>query len=67
MGVKEIKFTAHVEEKLKRLKNLGVTKEKILKVLSNPRKIVCGYRERKIAITMGTLVEDSILILMRTI
>jgi hypothetical protein len=36
MGVKEIKFTAHAEEKLKRLKNLGVTKEKVLKVLSNP-------------------------------
>jgi hypothetical protein len=49
MGVKEIKFTAHAEEKLKRLKNLGVTKEKILKVLSNPQKIVRGYRGRKIA------------------
>jgi hypothetical protein len=49
MGVKEIKFTAHAEEKLKRLKNLGVTKEKILKVLSNPRKIESGYRGRKIA------------------
>jgi hypothetical protein len=49
MGVKEIKFTAHAEEKLKRLKNLGVTKEKVLKVLSNPQKIVRGYRGRKIA------------------
>nr|NAZ25897.1 DUF4258 domain-containing protein [Thermofilum sp.] len=31
------------------LKNLGVTKEKVLKVLSNPQKIVRGYRGRKIA------------------
>uniref|UniRef100_A0A7C1GB92 DUF4258 domain-containing protein n=1 Tax=Thermofilum adornatum TaxID=1365176 RepID=A0A7C1GB92_9CREN len=49
MGVKEIKFTTHAEEKLKRLKNLGVTKEKVLKVLTNPQKIVSGYRGRKIA------------------
>jgi len=49
MGVKEIKFTAHAEEKLKRLKNLGVTKEKVFEVLSKPQKIVRGYGGRKIA------------------
>jgi hypothetical protein len=49
MGVKEVKFTAHAEEKLKRLKNLGVTKEKVLEVLSKPQKIVRGHHGRKIA------------------
>jgi hypothetical protein len=28
MGIKEVEFTAHAEEKLKRLASLGVTKRK---------------------------------------
>jgi hypothetical protein len=49
MGVKRVKFTAHAEEKLKRLVNLSVTKEKVLEIVRNPNRIVHGRYGRKIA------------------
>jgi hypothetical protein len=42
MGIKEVDFTTHAEEKLKRLMSLGVTKEKVLEIVRNPEKIVYG-------------------------
>jgi hypothetical protein len=49
MGIKEVEFTAHAEEKLKRLASLGVTKEKVLEIVRNPEKVVYGHYGRKIA------------------
>jgi hypothetical protein len=42
MEIKEVDFTTHAEEKLKRLMSLGVTKEKVLEIVRNPEKIVYG-------------------------
>ena len=52
-------FTLHAEDKLKRLMKIGVTKEKVLKIIENPVKVVNGYYGRKIA--QGLLSEDLIL------
>jgi hypothetical protein len=49
MGIKRVKFIAHAEEKLKRLVNLSVTKEKVLEIVRNPNRIVHGRYGRKIA------------------
>jgi hypothetical protein len=49
MGIKEVDFTTHAEEKLKRLMSLGVTKEKVLEIVRNPEKIVYGHYGRRIA------------------
>ena len=49
-------FTLHAEDKLKRLMKIGVTKEKVLKIIENPRNVV-GYYGRKIA--HGLLSEES--------
>jgi hypothetical protein len=49
MGIKGVKFTAHAEDKLKRLVSLGVTKERVLEIIGNPEKIVYGRYGRRIA------------------
>jgi hypothetical protein len=49
MGIKRVKFTAHAEEKLKRLVNLGIAKEKVLEIVRNPDRIVHGRYGRRIA------------------
>jgi len=49
MGIKEVDFTTHAEEKLKRLTGLGVTKEKVLEIVRKPEKIVYGQYGRRIA------------------
>jgi len=56
---KKIEFTLHAEDKLKRLMEIGVTKEKILEIIEKPEKVVNGYYGRKIA--QGLLSEDLIL------
>ena len=56
---KKVVFTLHAEDKLKRLMKIGVTKDKVLKIIENPRKVVNGYYGRKIA--QGLLSEDLIL------
>ncbi|KXA91209.1 hypothetical protein AKJ57_02140 [candidate division MSBL1 archaeon SCGC-AAA259A05] len=56
---KKIEFTSHAEEKLGRLKEIGVTRRKILKTVRNPDKTVDGRYGRKIAQTL--LREDIIL------
>jgi len=56
---KKIEFTLHAEDKLKRLMEIGVTKEKILEIIENPEKVVNGYYGRKIA--QGLLSEDLII------
>ena len=42
-------FTAHAEDKLKRLVTLGVTKEKVLRIIRNPEKTIYGHYGRRIA------------------
>ncbi len=59
MNNKKVVFTLHAEDKLKRLMKIGVTKEKVLKIIENPVKVVNGYYGRKIA--QGLLSEDLIL------
>ncbi len=49
MGIKEVDFTAYAEKKLKRLVSLGVTKEKVLEIVRNPKKTVYGHYGRRIA------------------
>ena len=56
---KKVVFTLHAEDKLKRLMKIEVTKEKVLKIIENPVKVVNGYYGRKIA--QGLLSEDLIL------
>lgn len=56
---KKVVFTLHAEDKLKRLMKIEVTKEKVLKIIENPGKVVNGYYGRKIA--QGLLSEDLIL------
>ena len=46
---KEVTFTPHVEEKLRRLAGIGVTKEVVLSVIKSPEKVISGYYGRKIA------------------
>ena len=46
-----IKFTPHAEDKLLRLKKIGVTKDDVVKIVDKPEKIVDGYLGRKIAQT----------------
>lgn len=46
---KKIRFSLHAEDKLKRLKKVGVTKGKVLATVRNPEKAVDGYYERRIA------------------
>ena len=60
MNKKErVEFTLHAEEKLKRLTEIGVTKERVFKIIEKPEKIVSGYYGRKIA--QGLLSKDLIL------
>jgi len=54
---KKVVFTLHAEDKLKRLMKIGITKEKVLKIIENPGKVVNGYYGRKIA--HGLLSEES--------
>ena len=56
---KKVVFTLHAEEKLKRLRKIGVTKKKVLETIENPERVVDGYYGRKIA--QGLLSEDLIL------
>jgi|GEM_PF-344831 len=56
---KKVEFTLHAEDKLKRLVKIGVTKERVWKVIEKPEKVVNGYYGRKIA--QGLLSEDLIL------
>jgi Trk K+ transport system NAD-binding subunit len=56
---RKVVFTLHAEDKLKLLRKVGVTKEKILKIIENPERLVDGYYGRKIA--QGLLSEDLIL------
>jgi len=46
---KHIRFTSHAEEKLVRLTEVGVTKEKKTKTIEYPEKLTKGYSRRKIA------------------
>ncbi len=48
MNIK-IRFTSHAKEKLLRLAKIGITKEKVIKTVKNPEKIVNGYFGCKIA------------------
>lgn len=56
---KKVEFTLHAEDKLKRLTEIGVTKERVLEIIEKPKKVVSGYYGRKIA--QGLLSEDLIL------
>jgi len=56
---KEVIFTLHVEDKLRRLVRMGITKAKILEIIENPERVIDGYYGRKIA--QGLLNEDLIL------
>ncbi|PIP12137.1 MAG: DUF4258 domain-containing protein [bacterium (Candidatus Stahlbacteria) CG08_land_8_20_14_0_20_40_26] len=47
--MKIIRFTAHAEQKLLRLKEIGITKEKVIEIVKEPGKIENGYFGRKIA------------------
>jgi hypothetical protein len=46
---KDVTFTLHAEDKLKRLTKLGVTKENVIGFLRHPGTVVSGYYGRKIA------------------
>ncbi len=59
MEKKQIEFTLHAKNKLKRLIKAGVTKEKILRTIETPEKVVDGYYGRKIA--QGLLSADLVL------
>ena len=56
---KKVEFTLHAGDKLTRLTKVGVTKERVLKIIEKPEKVVNGYYGRKIA--QGLLSEDLIL------
>ena len=56
---KEVEFTLHAEDKLRRLTEIGVTREGVLEIIKEPEKVVNGYYGRKIA--QGLLTEDLIL------
>ena len=47
--VKDVTFTLHAEDKLKRLTKLGVTKENVIGFVQHPGKVISGYYGRKIA------------------
>jgi hypothetical protein len=44
---KEVTFTLHAEDKLRRLMRVGVTKERVLEVIEDPEKVISGYYGRK--------------------
>ena len=46
---KVIRFTAHAEQKLSHLTEIGVTKGKVIEIVKKPKKIENGYFGRKIA------------------
>jgi len=46
---KDVTFTLHAEDKLKRLTKLGVTKENVIGFVQHPGKVISGYYGRKIA------------------
>ena len=56
---KAINFTAHAEQKLLLLNEIGVSKEKIVETIKKPDKIQDGYFGRKIA--QGALSRDLVL------
>jgi hypothetical protein len=56
---KKVEFTLHAEDKLKRLMEIGVSKERVLKIIEKPEKVVSGYYGRKIA--QGFLSKDLVL------
>jgi hypothetical protein len=59
MEKKEVEFTLHARNKLKRLIKAGITREKILRIIEAPEKVVDGYYGRKIA--QGLLSADLVL------
>lgn len=56
---KNIRFTAHAEQKLLLLKEVGVGKQKIIEIIKKPDKIQSGYFGRKIA--QSVLSQDLVL------
>jgi hypothetical protein len=46
---KAINLSPHAKEKLKRLVQIGVTEDKIVKTIRNPENLILGYFGRKIA------------------
>ncbi len=44
----KVRFTAHAEDKLTRLSELGINKEKIIAAVNSPEKIEKGYLNREI-------------------
>ena len=40
---KKVEFTLHAGDKLTRLTKVGVTKERVLKIIEKPEKVVNGY------------------------
>jgi len=48
-GEKRIDFTPHAKEKLKRLSEIGITKEKTIETIGHPETLTHGYFGRKIA------------------
>ena len=50
----EIRFTSHAKDKLGRLKDKGVTEDRVKKIVLNPEKIESGYFGRKIAQSLIT-------------
>jgi hypothetical protein len=59
MKNKKVEFTLHAGDKLTRLTKVGVTKERVLKIIEKPEKVVNGYYGRKIAQSLFS--EDLIL------
>jgi len=45
----KVRFTLHAEDKLSRLTELGITKEKIVEAVKKPEKTYKGYQGREIA------------------
>ena len=52
----ELRFTLHAEEKLSRLSEVGITRDKVIQIIEMPEKIIAGYSGRKIA--QGQLTDD---------
>ena len=56
---KPIDLSPHAKDKLKRLVNVGITKEKVFDAIQNPESLKSGYFSRKIA--QSTLTDDLLL------
>jgi hypothetical protein len=44
----KVRFTAHAEDKISRLSELGITREKVIKAVNSPEKREKGYLNREI-------------------